>query len=113
MRTNTAKQTFTAGQQAVRARLATLNPAQFDALKSVLQQSAAAIDIRLAQLEAERAQLTDQKAKLLTALSEFGKPAALDKLRSVILKGERFTTVAASLGTSSGTVPKRPKKPGR
>ena len=98
--------TFTAAQQAVRTRLATLNPAQFAALTSVLQQTASAVDIRLAQLEAERAQLLNQKQKLSAALSEFAKPAALDKLRDMILKGHRFTA------PSIGKIPKKPKKPG-
>jgi hypothetical protein len=100
--------TFTAMQQAVRARLATLNPAQFDALRSVLQQIASAVDIRIAQLDAERAQLTSQKQKLAAAMTEFAKPAALDKLRDVILKGHKFSV------PSIGKIPKpkKPKRPG-
>ena len=103
--------TFTAAQQTVRARLATLNPAQFAALRSVLQQTASAIDIRLAQLDAARAQLTNQKAKLGKVLSEFGKPAALDNLRNTILKGERFTAPTASIDKIPKSIPKKPKKP--
>jgi len=68
-------------QQAVRARLATLNPTQFVALTSVLQQVASAVDIRIAQLEAERTRLADQKSKLSTLLTEFAKPSALEHLR--------------------------------
>ena len=111
MPTKTPQPTFTVTQQAVRARLATLNPAQFAALRSVLQQTASAVDIRLAQLDAERAQLTNQKAKLVKALSEFGKPAALDNLRNAILKGERFTAPTVSIDKIPKPAPKKPKKP--
>jgi len=103
--TKTSQPTFTAAQQAVRARLATLNPTQFTALRSVLQQIASALDIRIAQLDAEHAQLTSQKQKLAAALSEFAKPAALDKLRDVILKGHKLTV------PSIGKIQK-PKEPG-
>ena len=41
----TGTATFTAAQQAVRTRLATLNPTQFVALTSVLQQVASAVDL--------------------------------------------------------------------
>ncbi|HTG52621.1 MAG TPA: hypothetical protein VMA33_07150 [Candidatus Tectomicrobia bacterium] len=68
-------------QQAVRARLATLNPTHFVALTSVFQQIASAVDIRIAQLEAERSRLADQKSKLSTLLTEFAKPSALEHLR--------------------------------
>ena len=68
-------------QQAVRARLATLNPTHFVALTSVFQQIASAVDIRIAQLEAERTRLADQKSKLSTLLTEFAKPSALEHLR--------------------------------
>ena len=108
MPTKTPQPTFTAAQQVVRARLATLNPTQFAALTSVLQQIASAVDIRLAQLDAERARLTSQKQKLAAALTEFAKPASLDKLRDVILKGHKFT--AASIGKIQK--PKKPKTPG-
>jgi hypothetical protein len=104
----TPQPTFTPAQQAVRARLATLNPTQFEALKSVLHQMASAIDIRIAQLETERAQLTSQKQKLAAALTEFAKPAALNKLRDVILKGHKFTVPA--IGKIQK--PKKPKEPG-
>src|ERR1051325_5580586 len=100
--------TFTPAQQAVRARLATLNPAQFAALRSVLQQIASALDIRIAQLDAQRAQLATQKQNLAAALNEFGNPAALDKLRDVILKGHKFT--AASVIKIAK--PKKPNAPG-
>lgn len=106
--TKTSQPTFTAAQQGVRARLATLNPTQFAALRSVLQQVASAVDIRIAQLDAERAQLTNQKQKLAAALSEFAKPAALDKLRDVILKGHKFTVPA--IGKIQK--PKKTKEPG-
>jgi hypothetical protein len=106
--TKTPQPTFTAAQQAVRARLATLNATQFATLRSVLQQVASAVDIRIAQLDAERAQLTSQKQKLAAALAEFAKPAALDKLRDVILKGHKFT--AASVVKIPK--PKKPKEPG-
>ena len=76
MPTKTPQPTFTVAQQTIRARLATLNPTQFEALKSVLQQAASAVDIRIAQLDAERAQLTNQKTKLVKLLAEFGKSAA-------------------------------------
>jgi hypothetical protein len=79
MATKPVQLTFTPAQQAVRARLATLNPTQFVALTSVLQQVASAVDIRIAQLDAERARLADQKSKLSTLLTEFSKPSALDK----------------------------------
>jgi hypothetical protein len=104
----TPQTTFTAAQQAVRARLAMLNPTQFEALRSVLQQAASAVDIRIAQLDAQRAQLTSQKQKLAAALTEFAKPAALDKLRDVILKGNRLPV------PSIGKIPKpkKPKEPG-
>jgi hypothetical protein len=108
MPTKPSQPTFTAAQQAVRARLAMLNPTQFTALTSVLQQIASAVDIRLAQLDAERARLTSQKQKLAAALTEFAKPAALDKLRDVILKGHTFT--AASIVKIPK--PKKPKEPG-
>jgi uncharacterized phage infection (PIP) family protein YhgE len=104
----TPQVTFTPAQQAVRARLATLNPTQFEALRSVLQQMASAVDIRIAQLDAERGQLADQKRKLSAALTEFAKPAALDKLRDVILKGQKFT--APAIGKIQK--PKKPKEPG-
>jgi len=65
----------------VRARLATLNPTHFVALTSVFQQIASAVDIRIAQLEAERTRLADQKSKLSTLLTEFAKPSALEHLR--------------------------------
>jgi hypothetical protein len=106
MPTKPSQPTFTAAQQAVRARLAMLNPTQFTALTSVLQQIASAVDIRLAQLDAERARLTSQKQKLAAALTEFAKPAALDKLRDVILKGHKFTAIAKI------PKPKKPKGPG-
>src|SRR5215510_10083120 len=99
---------FTAAQQAVRARLATLNPTQFVALRSVLQQIASALDIRIAQLDAEHAQLISQKQKLAAALTEFAKPAALDKLRDVILKGHKFSTTSIAKIQK----PKKPKAPG-
>jgi len=67
-----------------------------------------AVDIRIAQLDAERAQLTSQKQKLAAALTEFAKPAALGKFRDVILKGHRFT--APSIGKIPK--PKKPKEPG-
>lgn len=105
--------TFTAKQQAMRAHLAALTPSQFDALKAVLQQSAAAIDIRLSQLDAERDRLSGQKAKLSALIGELAKPAGLDHLRSTILKGERFSTPAQSGRKTPGTTPKKPKKPGR
>ena len=108
MPNKTPQPTFTAAQLAVRTRLATLNPTQFAALRSVLQQIASAVDIRIAQLDAQRAQLATQKQKLAAALNEFGKPAALDKLRDVILKGHKFTA------TSIVKVPKqkKPNEPG-
>jgi hypothetical protein len=112
MPTKTPRPTFTAAQQAVRARLATLTSTQFVALRSVLQQAASAVDIRIAQLDAERAQLTNQKAKLVKVLSEFGKPSALDNLRNTILKGERFAAPAVSIDKTPKPVPKKPKKPG-
>jgi hypothetical protein len=108
MPNKTPQPTFTAAQQAVRARLAMLNPTQFEALRSVLQQIASAVDIRIAQLDAQRAQLTSQKQKLAAALNEFGKPAALDKLRDVILKGHKFTA-AQSVKLPK---PKKPNAPG-
>ena len=108
MPNKTPQSTFTAAQQAVRTRLATLNPAQFAALRSVLQQIASAVDIRIAQLDVQRAQLTNQKQKLAAALNEFGKPAALDKLRDVILKGHKFTATSITKIPK----PKKPKSPG-
>jgi hypothetical protein len=99
--------TFTPAQQAVRARLATLNPTQFVALTSVLQQVASAIDIRIAQLDAERARLVDQKSKLSTLLTEFAKPSALEHLRKTILDGHKF--VPLKLVSKK---PKKPKTPG-
>jgi hypothetical protein len=88
----------------VRARLATLNPTQFVALTSVLQQVASAVDIRIAQLDAERTHLADQKSKLGTLLTEFSKPSALEHLRKTILEGHKFVPLKPS--------PKKPKKPG-
>ena len=108
MPTKPPQPTFTPAQQAVRARLAMLNPTQFEALKSVLNQMASAVDIRIAQLDAERAQLAEQKRKLSAALTEFAKPAALDKLRDVILKGHKFS--APSMAKIPK--PKKPKGPG-
>ena len=112
MPTKIPQPTFTPAQQAVRARLATLNRTQFLALRSVLQQAASAVDIRIAQLDAERAQLANQKKKLVAALNEFGKPSALDNLRNAILKGHKLTASAASIDKIP-KVPKKPKKPGR
>jgi hypothetical protein len=104
---------FTPAQQAVRARLATLNPTQFTALRSVLQQATSAVDVRIAQLEAERARLADQKKKLVTVLTAFGKPAALDHLRDTILKGHKFVASTASTDKTPKPVkPKKPKRPG-
>jgi hypothetical protein len=111
MPTKPLQPTFTAAQQAMRARLAMLNPTQFVALRSVLQQAASAVDIRIAQLDAERAHLTNQKKKLATLLNEFGKPAALDNLRNAILKGQRFAAPTASIDKTPKPVPKKPKKP--
>jgi hypothetical protein len=107
MPAKTPPPTFTAAQQAVRARLATLDPTQFAALKSVLQQAASAVDIRIAQLDAERTTLTNQKTKLAAALNEFGKASALDNLRNVILKGQKFAVPTASVAKTT-----KPKKPG-
>jgi hypothetical protein len=103
MATKPVQLTFTPAQQAVRARLATLNPTQFVALTSVLQQVASAVDIRIAQLDAERARLADQKSKLSTLLTEFSKPSALDHLRKTILEGHKFVPLTVA--------PKKPKKP--
>ncbi|HKF93218.1 MAG TPA: transposase [Gammaproteobacteria bacterium] len=64
------------------------NPTQIVALTSVLQQVASAVDIRIAQLDAERTRLLDQKSKLSTLLTEFSKPSALDHLRKTILEGQ-------------------------
>ena len=111
MPTKTPQPTFTVAQQTIRARLATINPTQFEALKSVLQQAASAVDIRIAQLDAERAQLTNQKTKLVKVLAEFGKPAALDNLRNTILKGHRFAAPTVSVDKITKPVPKKPKKP--
>ena len=104
MPTKTPKPTFTLAQQAVRARLATLNPTQFVALTSVLQQVASAVDIRIAQLDAERTRLLDQKSKLSTLLTEFSKPSALDHLRKTILEGHKFVPLKPVI--------KKPKTPG-
>ncbi len=109
MPAKTPQPTFTAAQQAVRTRLATLDPTQFAALRSVLQQAASAVDIRITQLDAERATLTSQKTKLATVLNEFGKPSALDNLRNAILKGQRFTAATTSVAKPAV---KKPKKPG-
>ena len=106
MPTKPLQATFTPAQQAVRARLATLNSSQFVALTSVLQQAASAVDIRIAQLDAERTRLTDQKSKLSTLLTEFSKPSALEHLRKTILEGHKFVPLKPSSKT-----PKKPKTP--
>lgn len=103
MATKPVQVTFTPAQQAVRARLATLNPTQFVALTSVLQQVASAVDIRIAQLDAERTRLLDQKSKLGTLLTEFSKPSALEHLRKTILEGHKFVPFKPPA--------KKPKKP--
>ena len=109
MPTKSVQLTFSPAQQAVRARLATLNQTQFTALTSVLQQVASAIDIRIAQLETERARLAGQKNKLATLLSEFRKPSALENLRKAILNGHKFE--AAKTAPKKPTKPKKPAKP--
>jgi len=103
MPTKPVQPTFTPAQQAMRARLATLNPTQFVALTSVLQQVSSALDIRIAQLDAERTRLADQKSKLTTLLTEFAKPSALDHLRKTILDGHKFVPFKPA--------PKKPIKP--
>ena len=107
MPTKPVQITFTPAQQAMRARLATLNPTQFVALTSVLQQVASAVDIRIAQLDAERTRLLDQKTKLSTLLTEFSKPSALDHLRKTILDGHKFVPLKPAIKK-----PKTPKTPG-
>lgn len=107
MATKPVQVTFTPAQQAVRARLATLNPTQFVALTSVLQQVASAVDIRIAQLDAERTRLLDQKSKLSTLLTEFSKPSALEHLRKTILEGHKFVPFKPA-----GKKPKKPTTPG-
>jgi hypothetical protein len=107
MATKPVQATFTPAQQAVRARLATLNPTQFVALTSVLQQVASAVDIRIAQLDAERTRLLDQKSKLSTLLTEFSKPSAFDHLRKTILEGHKLVPLKPVIKK-----PKVPKTPG-
>jgi hypothetical protein len=64
------------------------------------------VDIRIAQLDAERTRLLDQKSKLSTLLTEFSKPSALDHLRKTILEGHKFVPLKMV------PKPKIPKAPG-
>ena len=103
---------FSPAQQVMRARLAAIDPTQFVALKAILGQAAAAIDVRIAQLDAERAQLNNQKTKLAAVLAQLGKPAALDSLRTAISKGHKLVAPIASIKKKPEKVPKKPKRPG-
>lgn len=81
---------LTPRHQAIRTLLAGIDETQFAALKATLEQSRAAIDARLAVLDAEREQLTLRKEQLDAVVERFKQPKALDGLRTAMLKGERL-----------------------
>jgi len=92
---------LTPRHQAIRTLLAGIDNTQFAALKATLEQSRAAIDARLAVLDAESEQLALRREQLETLLEHVSKPDGLERLRSTMLKGER-------LG-AKGTKPKDPR----
>ncbi len=102
---------FTPAQQVMRARLAALNPTQFLALKAILEQASSAIDVRLSQLESERAQLAAQKAKVVAVTAQLAKPTALDSIRAAISNGHVLTTKVTAVATKPGVAPKKPANP--
>ena len=103
---------FSAAQQAMRARLAAMNPTQFAALKGLLEQASAATDVRLAQIEAEKAQLTARKAKLGNVLNRLATPNALDTLRTAVVGGRSLVANVSPTAVSGVTKPGK-KKPGK
>ena len=94
--------------QRLRGALAAMDPSQFAALRASLEATRAAVDVRLAQLDAEREVLASRRARLDEALTKLAKPAALDQLRKTML---RVSDTAAP--ATKPRKPAKPAKPGR
>lgn len=108
---------FTPRHRAIRALLAAIDEPQFAALKASLEQNRAAIDARLAALDAEREQLALRKGQLDALLDRFGKPKAIDELRTAIVKGERLGTRLATIKPTAAkdgreSTERRPRRSG-
>src|SRR5262245_54938617 len=78
-------------QQAIRTLLAGIDDTRFTALKSTLEQSRAAIDARIALLDAARGQIVHRKAALDTVLARMNAPNGLTDFRNAMVKGERLS----------------------
>src|SRR5688572_14153085 len=91
--------------QRLRGALAAMDSSQFASLRATLEATRSAVDLRLAQLDAERDALATRRARLDQALTKLGKPAALDQLRKTVLRETDSAAAAKSVKPR-----KKPKK---
>jgi hypothetical protein len=103
---------------AARATFARIDANQFASLRATFEAARAEVDVRLARLDQERADLLSRRARLEAALGHLSRPKALDALRTAMRNGTGLPARAPRADGGGpkpkpGRSPRRPAKPGK